>query len=76
MKIKIIKTKYHNIWYKDRIGEIFKLKDISIVSGAMPIEPNKEQYLIKLNNSIYGIWKEDCVDIRILRENKLKRILR
>lgn len=57
MKVKIIKVKYDNLWYKDYIGEIYEVVDDR--------EFKDKIWNIVNSRSIpfYSIYKEDCDEV-------------
>jgi len=66
MQVKIIKSKYKEYWYNNRIGEIF---DVYIVHKN---KPNMEYYSLNDNTS-RTILFEDATPI--IRKEKIYKIL-
>lgn len=56
MRIKIVSTKFPNLWYADKLGNEYEVED----TGNL--------YMRK-NNHFYKLFKEDCEICEIADEN-------
>lgn len=56
MKVKIYKTKYKNVWYKNRIGEVVE------------VQADKKGLYAIADNPFFKLYKEDCSPIVELQE--------
>ena len=70
--VKIVNAKKKNLWYSDRIDQSFQ-----VMRGVdTAIDKPGDGYIVVLNghgSNIY-LYKEDCVDIIEVREDKLNQL--